>query len=64
MLMLLKENFITMGRNKSIHRTRASMIKLYEPFLKLDQDGNTDLKPWFRMAEIKAMPCILELSLL
>jgi hypothetical protein len=43
--MLLKVSFITTGRNKSIARTRrVNMIKLYKPFLKLDQDGNNDLK--------------------
>jgi len=43
--MLLKASFITIGRNKSIPRTRrASMIKLQMPFLKFDQDGNTDLR--------------------
>jgi len=46
MLMLLMASFITMGRNKSILRTRqAYMIKIHKPFLKLDQDENTDLKP-------------------
>jgi len=45
--MLLKASFIEMGRNKSIPRTgRTNMIELYnKPFLKLDQEGNTDLKP-------------------
>ena len=43
---VFKGGFIKMGRNKSIPRTRrASIIKLYMPFLKLDQDGNTDLRP-------------------
>jgi hypothetical protein len=44
--MLLKARFITMGINKCIPRTRmANMIKLYKPFLKLEQDGNSDFKP-------------------
>jgi hypothetical protein len=43
--MLLKASFIKMCRSKSIPRTRrANMIKLYKPFLKLGQDGNTDNK--------------------
>jgi len=32
--------------NKGIPRTRrASMVKVYVPFLKFDQDGNIDLRP-------------------
>jgi hypothetical protein len=51
--MLLKANFNTMGRNKSILRAkRASMINLYIPFFKLDQDRNTDPKPWIILPEI------------
>jgi hypothetical protein len=53
--MLLKASFITMGRNKSISRTRrTSMIKLYMPFLELDQDGNTDLRPQVILSAISA----------
>jgi len=44
-----------MGRNKSILRTRRdSMIKLYMPFLKLEQDGNTDLRPEIILSAISA----------
>jgi hypothetical protein len=53
--MLLKASFNTMARNKSILRTRrASMIKPYMPFLKLDQDGNTDFRPWIILPAISA----------
>jgi hypothetical protein len=46
MLILLKTIFNMMGKNKSIPRTgRANMIKPYMPFLKFDQDGNTDCRP-------------------
>jgi hypothetical protein len=45
-MMLLKASFIKMDWNKSIPRTRrANTLKLYKPFLKLDQDENIDLKP-------------------
>ena len=54
-LMLLKTSFNTMGRNKSIPRTRrASMIKPYMPFLKLDQDGNTGFRLWIILPAISA----------
>jgi hypothetical protein len=53
--MLLKANFNMMGRNKSIpRRRRASMIKSYMPFLKLDQDRNTAFRPWITVPAISA----------
>lgn len=45
-LMLLKASFIKMGGNKSIPRTRrANTIKLCLPFLTLNQDAISDLRP-------------------
>ena len=53
--MLLKASFIKMGRNKSIPRTRrANMVKLYKPFLKLDQGGITDLKSQIILSAVSA----------
>jgi hypothetical protein len=43
---MLKASFNTMGRNKCIPRTRRdSMIKPFMSFLKLNKDGNIDLRP-------------------
>ena len=54
-LMLLKASFNMMGRNKSLPRTkRASMIKLYIPFLKLDENENTGIRPWIILSAVSA----------
>jgi hypothetical protein len=55
MLILLKTSFIIMVRNRCIPRTRrASMIKVYMPLLKLDQDGNIDLRLQIILSAISA----------
>jgi hypothetical protein len=43
---VVKGKFYYIGRNKNIPKTRrASITKLYMPFLKLDKDRNTDPRP-------------------
>jgi hypothetical protein len=62
---VLKASFITMGRNKSIPRTkRATMIKQYMPFLKLDQDGNTDHRPWIILSAVCAASMLSRVAFL
>lgn len=55
MLMLLKASFYHNEQEKSIPNTKTDVkIKLYMPFLKLNQDENTDLRPQIILSAMSA----------